>query len=233
MLLNISSDRIFFLENWKKDVLEYGELEKNLPDFLYSRFAEAIAEGYTMDGKKNRGSESEMNHAHNAIIVINWPGSFTNIRITTLALNTYNTLNNFALRFVSVDKLQRYAILYNAKKIARYCVMYIGQKKNFWFVDLEKVVIEWDKGAIWTIKDAVEMIHVDNLAARVNELWSDWFVDEIMAEAKEMMNSIFGEYVQYVFSLEDVELVTWTFSVVGIKETALLDANYMIDANVG
>jgi hypothetical protein len=45
--------------------LVYGDLEKNLPDFLYSRFAEAIAEGYTHE--KQTGSEivESENSSHN------------------------------------------------------------------------------------------------------------------------------------------------------------------------
>ena len=48
MLLHISTDRIFFLTEQQKEVLEYGNLEKNLPDFLYTRFAEAATEGSTV-----------------------------------------------------------------------------------------------------------------------------------------------------------------------------------------
>ncbi len=36
MLLHISTDRIIFIDGDKREVLPYGELEKNLPDFLYS-----------------------------------------------------------------------------------------------------------------------------------------------------------------------------------------------------
>lgn len=59
--------------------------------------------------------------------------------------------------------MQWYAMLYKAGKVARYCVMYIGQKKNFWFVDLEKV----GGTSQASIADAVHMIHVDHLLDRV------------------------------------------------------------------
>lgn len=96
--------------------------------------------------------------------------------------------------------MQWYAMLYKAGKVARYCVMYIGQKKNFWFVDLEKVGSESQA----SIADAVQMTHVDELLARVQSVGDNWFVDEVVAEAEEMCASIFGTYTKYVFTLGDV-----------------------------
>lgn len=43
----------------------YGDLEKNLPDFLYSRFAEAIAEGYIHEGQENSEIVESENSTHN------------------------------------------------------------------------------------------------------------------------------------------------------------------------
>jgi hypothetical protein len=62
--------------------------------------------------------------------------------------------------------MQWYAMLYRVGKVARYCVMYIGQKKNFWFVDLEKVGSDSQA----SILDAVQMTHVDDLLSRVQSV---------------------------------------------------------------
>ena len=102
--------------------MPYGELEKNLPDFLYSHLPTKVG--------LDQGSR---------VTVINGPGSFTNLRIATLALNTFNMLHDFSVDFVSVGKIEWYGLLRVARNdIKRYCLMYIGQKKNFWVVDLER-----------------------------------------------------------------------------------------------
>lgn len=210
MLLHISTDRIFFLTETQKEILEYGNLEKNLPDFLYSRFAEAATEGST-------------------VVVINWPWSFTNIRIATLALNTYNTLHNFGLHFMSIDKLQWYALLYKAERVGRYCVMYIGQKKNFWVVDLAQVT----HNSMASISDAVKMIHVDNLLQYMQDLDAERFVDDVVAEAKDVCDSILWTYTQYTFTNNDSQYVMTQIESIWLQTSVLLDANYMMEANVG
>ena len=48
-------------------------------------------------------------------------------------------LHSYQLEFLNINKLQRYRALYIQKKIPQICVMYIGQKKNYRIVDLEKV----------------------------------------------------------------------------------------------
>jgi hypothetical protein len=70
--------------------------------------------------------------------------------------------------------------------------MYIGQKKNFWVVDLEHSAQgrgTREQGVV----DSVVKVHVDQLKEYVEKLGSEWFVDEMVAEGKEMMDSIFGE----------------------------------------
>ena len=48
-------------------------------------------------------------------------------------------LHSFQLEFLHINKLQRYRALYIQKKIPQICVMFIGQKKNYRIVDLEKI----------------------------------------------------------------------------------------------
>ena len=65
--------------------------------------------------------------------------------------------------------------------------MYIGQKRNFWLVDLahENSGVEEGKGGI-------EKIHIDSMKERVEALGDKRFVDELVAEGKDMMNIVFG-----------------------------------------
>jgi hypothetical protein len=69
--------------------------------------------------------------------------------------------------------------------------MYIGQKKNFWIVDLEKI------GDV-----EIKKLHIDNLNEYISSLGDERFVDEMVAEGKETMDAISGdgEYDMYSFS---------------------------------
>ncbi len=102
--------------------------------------------------------------------------------------------------------------------------MYIGQKKNFWVVDLQRCALGTREQGLGT-SNGVEKVHVDELKEYISRLGDDWFVDEMVAEGKEMMDVVFGEweYMMYVFRDEGV----------GSKDKVkLLEANYMIEANI-
>jgi hypothetical protein len=91
--VNISSDRIIFHDSYEQWELPYGELEKVVPDFLYAHVVPS---------------------SDRAMIILNGPGSFTNLRIVTLALNTMNTLHDFSWTFYSITKIDWYAQLFRA-----------------------------------------------------------------------------------------------------------------------
>jgi hypothetical protein len=103
-------------------------------------------------------------------------------------------LHNFNVNFVSIEKIERYSSQFidHGSQLKRYCVMYIGQKKNFWVVDLERSAQgrgTREQGVV----DSVVKVHVDQLKEYVEKLGSEWFVDEMVAEGKEMMDTVFGE----------------------------------------
>jgi len=118
LFANISSDRIFFVQGEQKWELPFGDLEKYLPEFLHTMQGKLLPE----DGNVK-------------IVVLNGPGSFTNLRIATLACNTFSMLHDFSRDFFPVNKLEWYTQLYKHGVVKRYCVMYIGQRKNFRVVD--------------------------------------------------------------------------------------------------
>ncbi len=115
---NISADKIQFIVDGKETIIENGELEKTISHFLNSQIT-----GHSPQLQK--------------VCIINGPGSFTNIRIVTLALNMYNFLHNNELDFYSIDKITLYKKLYQKNIVPRVCYMFIGQRKNWWRVDLE------------------------------------------------------------------------------------------------
>jgi hypothetical protein len=75
------------------------------------------------------------------------------------------------LDFVSVDKIHWYALERREKKkeIKRYCVMYIGQKKNFWVVDVGHFVPGSREQGIGSSEGFVK-VHVDDLREHVEKL---------------------------------------------------------------
>lgn len=235
MFVNISSDRIYFMYQGKREVLPFSDLEKTVPWFLYTKFSETLGIDPHSLSKNQLPIE---------VFVLNWPWSFTDIRIGTLALNAYNMLLGFPLEFFSVNKLQRYKILYIQKKVSQYCLMYIWQKKNYWLVDLEKlpedIVFSSDKNDFALPKNQtyIQKISLVNLWSVLQELpkWT-WFIDELIEDAKERVESICEEnnlpYTQYMFSEEDISLVKEYLieKKIPIKEK-LLPANYMIEANI-
>ena len=106
--------------------------------------------------------------------------------------------------------------------------MYIGQKKNFWVVDLEHFAQgsgTREKGV--DITDGIVKLHIDTLKEYVDKLGDDWFVDEMVAEWKEMMDTVFGEGQYKMYTFRDQGLGTRDE-----KFMKLLEPNYMIEANI-
>ncbi len=206
MLLNISTDRIIFIHADKKIILPYGDLEREIPGFLYN---------------------PEFKNYSGKLIVVNWPGSFTNLRIVTLALNTYNSLHDFKLDFVDVSKIDWYRSAFASQKCKRYCIMYIGQKKNYWLVDLQ-LITNYELQIASKDKAWIHKLHVDNLKTYVDDLWDNWFVDEMVAEGKETMDTIFGEGGYDMYSFQN----NYELEITKKDSTKLLEPNYMIEANV-
>lgn len=107
--------------------------------------------------------------------------------------------------------------------------MYIGQKKNFWIVDLKHFVEGTGKREQEIEnKEGIVKIHIDHLKEYIGSLGDDWFVDEMVAEGKEMMDNLFGEnqYIMYSFAEND-ELQNTNY-----ESIKLLEPNYMIEANI-
>ena len=71
---------------------------------------------------------------------------------------------------------------------------------------------------------------MDDLKGYLNTIGDDWFVDEMVAEWKEMMDTIFGEeqYKMYSF-MEHYHLWIMNYE---WKTVKILEPNYMIEANI-
>lgn len=186
LFLNISADKIHCIADGTESFIEHGDLEKTIADFLYQQ--------------KNITK----------VFVLNGPGSFTNIRIATLALNMYNFLHNGKAEYYSIDKLSLYKKLYQRDILPRLGYIFIGQRKNRRKIDLEsmhhEMVQEFD----------------DN----------DAFIDQVFDQERE------GEMIALAW--EDEKLVVtykWSKYVLSlaeldVKPTKTLEANYMMEPNV-
>lgn len=241
MFINISSDRIFFVHEDERTELPFGDLEKNLPAFLYWNFSRSL----WIESNSAQPSLS----GRTEIVVLHWPWSFTNIRIGTLALNAFTMLHSYQLEFLNINKLQRYRALYIQKKIPQICVMYIGQKKNYRIVDLEKV----DKFLIknpdfhWSGKESLaqllhECVEQISLVGYVQEHANgeddqQIFFDEVVAEWKDaIQNACEIAWIApffYRFVEGDIDSVVHVLREKWwLQKEKLLSANYMIEANV-
>ena len=77
------------------------------------------------------------------VIVLNWPGGFTNLRVGTLCLNIFNTLLENKLTFYDISKINLYKRAYDKRFLPRYWVIYIWQKRNIRLWDFEKSEKMW------------------------------------------------------------------------------------------
>ena len=79
---------------------------------------------------------------HN-VVVLNWPGGFTNLRVGTLCLNILNALLKNQLNFYDISKIDLYKKAYEKWFLPKYWVIYIWQKRNVRLRDFEKNVKIW------------------------------------------------------------------------------------------
>lgn len=241
MFINISSDRLFFVDQDNRTELPFGDLEKNLPAFLYGDFSRIL----WVESNSNLSDSSN----HTEIVLLHWPWSFTNIRIGTLALNTFTMLHGYSFNFLNINKLQRYRALYMQKKIPQMCVVYIWQKKNYWLVDLEKMNaffiarpdFDWSKkeSILSLLAEGIEVVPLERRLQEYALAQKHWQLvfDEVVVEWKDTIeNACRAAWIApsfYHYEQADVVLVTeilrekWW-----LQYEKLLTPNYMIDANV-
>ena len=132
------------------------------------------------------------------VIVLNWPGGFTNLRVWTLCLNVLNTLLENQLSFYDISKIDLYKKAYEKWILPKYWVIYIGQKRNIWLRDFEKNEKIWQY-SFNELKDLEEMKDVENI-----------FVEDI--EEQEYYPGWMDEYMKYHIVYD------WNISLIGWKK---------------
>ena len=110
------------------------------------------------------------------VIVLNWPGWFTNLRVGTLCLNILNTLLENQLNIYDISKIDLYKKAYEKWFLPRYWVIYIWQKRNIRLRDFEnneKIL----QNSFNELKDLDEMKNVENVFVedvQDNEYYPEW-----------------------------------------------------------
>ena len=110
------------------------------------------------------------------VIVLNWPGWFTNLRVGTLCLNILNTLLENQLNFYDISKIDLYKRAYEKWFLPRYWVIYIWQKRNIRLRDFENNEKIWQYSFI-ELKDLDEVKNVENVFVedvQDNEYYPEW-----------------------------------------------------------
>ncbi len=77
-------------------------------------------------------------HNFTKILLINWPGGFTNLRVWTLALNLLNSLENWKIDIYSITKIDLFKHFVDKQELPNKWIIYIGQKKNIWLYNFVK-----------------------------------------------------------------------------------------------
>lgn len=117
MLINLWSDLIT-LNAWQETLtVPFRDIDKHIAWMLLSFYKKYLPD---------------------TIFVVNWPWSFTNVRVGILALQTLSYLIDTTLSFKIIDKFQLYKSLYQQSFIPRFVIVFVGQRKNLALFDAEQ-----------------------------------------------------------------------------------------------
>lgn len=192
MLVNLSSDKVEIFVWNNKYLLEKNNLERLLPDKL---------------------NEVLKTYKPKNIYVLNWPWSFTTLRVWSLTLNIFNWLNNFSINFFDISKISFYKFFVKQKLLPNIGIIYIWQRKKARLYDFEK--------------ENIEYIQYD----QIDQLKSDHFIDKIY-----QINSF--KKVDFYLENENIVLKSNSSSFkiplknIPFKKTNLIKPNYMIKPNI-
>ena len=162
------------------------------------------------------------------VIVLNWPGGFTNLRVGTLCLNILNTLLENQLTFYDISKIDLYKKAHEKWFLPKYWVIYIWQKRNIRLRDFEKNEKIWQY-SFNELKDLEEMKNISNV-----------FIEDV--EDKEYYPERMNEYLKYHTLLNwtdiyiiDNKVANWkwiSIDELNLKQLKSIAPNYMMDPSV-
>ena len=161
------------------------------------------------------------------VVVLNWPGGFTNLRVWTLCLNVLNSLLENQLSFYDISKIDLYKKAYEKWILPKYWVIYIWQKRNIRLRDFEKNEKIWQY-SFNELKDLEEMRDAKNV-----------FVEDI--EEQEYYPEWMDEYLKYHIVYDwNIVLIDWnnynknqiSIDEFNLKPLKSITPNYMMEPSV-
>ena len=161
------------------------------------------------------------------VIVLNWPGGFTNLRVGTLCLNVFNTLLDNQLSFYDISKIDLYKKAYEKWILPKYWVIYIWQKRNIRLRDFENNEKIWQY-SFNELMDLEEMKEVENI-----------FVEDI--EEQGYYPDWMDEYIKYHIVYDwNIVLIDWknynknqiSIDDLNLKPLKSIAPNYMMEPSV-
>lgn len=99
----------------------------------------------------------------NKIYIINWPWSFTTLRIGCIVLNTLNYIYKWKFEFYEINKIDFLKKLYNEWLINKVINIYIWQEKNYLIYDFEKNTYK-----IWNDNNQKDIDIFQNISIDIN-----------------------------------------------------------------
>ena len=193
MLINLSSDNIYIL-TWNQRIdISRGKLERNI--------SQTIIDIYNQYKPQN-------------IYIINWPWSFTNLRLGCLAINLLNyILSKTGQKLPNMYITDKVTIF---KTLERPSLIYIGQKNNYRLLnngEIEKVSIgDLDQ----------KKLYFDDLSDNIY-IWLPKVIFEYTG------NNVYMTYDDlYLVDINNNKNITWIFQII----TWTLSPNYMMEPNI-
>lgn len=109
MFIHFSTDQIF-IDAWAENVLiPFEDIERNFPNILHKLY------------KKYQPS---------TITVINWPGSFTQLRVACIALNILNDSLGHKIEFIDISKIDLYRAAMSIWLLPDIGLVFMWQRKK-------------------------------------------------------------------------------------------------------
>ena len=193
MLINLSSDNIYIL-TWNQRIdISRGKLERNI--------SQTIIDIYNQYKPQN-------------IYIINWPWSFTNLRLGCLAINLLNyILSKTGQKLPNMYITDKVTIF---KTLERPSLIYIGQKNNYRLLnngEIEKVSIgDLDQ----------KKLYFDDLSDNIY-IWLPKVIFEYTG------NNVYMTYDDlYLVDINNNKNITWIFQII----IWTLSPNYMMEPNI-
>lgn len=207
LFMNISTDQVI-ISDWETSIfLQRNDVEKTLWPKLVQM-------------------TREWNYKN--VIVLNWPGGFTNLRVGTLCLNILNTLVDNKLTLYDISKIDLYKKAHEQWVLPRCWIVYIWQKRNIRLRDFEK------NEKIWQYSFN-ELENLDEIKDTKNV-----FIEDVDEESyyPEWMN----KYVKYNISFDwnNISLIsnkTTSLNVFSVnksdcRESKSIAPNYMMEPSI-